>query len=108
MLRRMYETVQEPFLNATTMAGSTGNDRSNPFAALLGSQGGNQARDGSTNQSIPTSGTTTNSPAPNTNPLPNPWSSAASKLLLSCNFLLSLPQTLGLQYVLLLKQLSVF
>ncbi|XVF18140.1 hypothetical protein REPUB_Repub10bG0186600 [Reevesia pubescens] len=78
MLRRMYETVQEPFLNATAMAGSTGNDSSNPFAALLGTQGGNQARDGSTNQSTPTSGTTTNSPAPNTNPLPNPWSSAAT------------------------------
>ncbi|XP_022739901.1 ubiquitin domain-containing protein DSK2b-like isoform X2 [Durio zibethinus] len=78
MLRRMYETVQEPFLNATTMAGSTGNDSSNPFAALLGTQGGNQARDGSTNQSTPTPGTTTNSPAPNTNPLPNPWSSAAT------------------------------
>ncbi|XP_022751535.1 ubiquitin domain-containing protein DSK2b-like isoform X2 [Durio zibethinus] len=78
MLRRMYETVQEPFLNATTMAGSTGHDSSNPFAALLGSQGGNQGGDGSTNQSTPTSGTSTNSPAPNTNPLPNPWSSAAT------------------------------
>ncbi|XWS33947.1 hypothetical protein CRYUN_Cryun22dG0126500 [Craigia yunnanensis] len=78
MLRRMYETVQEPFLNATTMAGISGNDSSNPFAALLGTQGGNQARDGSTNQSTPTSGTTTDSPAPNTNPLPNPWSSAAT------------------------------
>ncbi|EOX90680.1 Tobamovirus multiplication 1 isoform 2, partial [Theobroma cacao] len=78
MLRRMYETVQEPFLNATTMAGNTGNDSANPFAALLGTQGGNQARDGSTNQSTPTSGTNANSPAPNTNPLPNPWSSAAT------------------------------
>ncbi|OMO55713.1 hypothetical protein CCACVL1_27066 [Corchorus capsularis] len=78
MLRRMYETVQEPFLNATTMGGNTGNDSSNPFAALLRTQGGNQARDGSANQSTPASGTTTNSPAPNTNPLPNPWSSAAT------------------------------
>ncbi|XWS45637.1 hypothetical protein CRYUN_Cryun15aG0153600 [Craigia yunnanensis] len=78
MLRRMYETVQQPFLNATTMAGSTINDSSNPFASLLGTQGGNQARDGSTNQSTLTFGTTTDSPAPNTNPLPNPWSSAAT------------------------------
>ncbi|XVF16015.1 hypothetical protein REPUB_Repub09cG0205500 [Reevesia pubescens] len=78
MLRRMYETVQEPFLNATTMAGSTGNDSSNPFAALLGTQGGNQARDGSTNQSTTASGSTPHSPAPNANPLPNPWSSAAT------------------------------
>ncbi|XVF59891.1 hypothetical protein PTKIN_Ptkin07bG0312200 [Pterospermum kingtungense] len=78
MLRRMYETVQEPFMNATTMAGSTGNDSSNPFASLLGTQGGNEARDRSANQSTPTSGTTTNSPAPNANPLPNPWSSAAT------------------------------
>lgn len=37
MLRRMYETVQEPFLNATTMGGDSGNDLgSNPFAALFG------------------------------------------------------------------------
>ena len=50
MLRRMYENVQEPFLDATTMAGNTGNDNSNPFAALLGTQGG-QARDRSANPS---------------------------------------------------------
>ncbi|KAB2051096.1 hypothetical protein ES319_A12G032700v1 [Gossypium barbadense] len=43
MLRRMYENVQEPFLNATTMAGNNGNTPgSNPFAALLGNQGGSQ------------------------------------------------------------------
>ncbi|GLT70631.1 hypothetical protein SLA2020_426960 [Shorea laevis] len=53
MLRRMYENVQEPFLNATTMGGNTGNDLgSNPFAALLANQGLS---------------------SPNTNPLPNPW-----------------------------------
>ncbi|XP_010242888.1 PREDICTED: ubiquitin domain-containing protein DSK2a-like isoform X1 [Nelumbo nucifera] len=79
MLRRMYETVQEPFLNATTMAGDTGNDLgSNPFAALLGNQGGTQARDRSNNPSTTGSETTTGSPAPNTNPLPNPWSNAAA------------------------------
>ncbi|KAF8405536.1 hypothetical protein HHK36_010443 [Tetracentron sinense] len=78
MLRRMYETVQEPFLNATTMAGDTGNGLgSNPFTDLLGNQGGGQARDQSTNPSTTASETTTGIPAPNTNPLPNPWSSAA-------------------------------
>ncbi|GMI68252.1 hypothetical protein like AT2G17200 [Hibiscus trionum] len=77
MLRRMYETVQEPFLNATTLAGAAGNGGADPFAALLGTQGGNQVRDGSTNRSSPDSGTTPDSAAPYTNPLPNPWSSSA-------------------------------
>ncbi|XXG39152.1 hypothetical protein AAC387_Pa01g0187 [Persea americana] len=79
MLRRMYETVQEPFLNATTMAGDTGgNAGSNPFAALLGgNQGAGQARDRSPNPSSTGSETSTGSPVPNTNPLPNPWSNAA-------------------------------
>ncbi|MBA0677569.1 hypothetical protein Goari_018968, partial [Gossypium aridum] len=81
MLRRMYETVQEPLLNATTMTGTTGNGGSNPFSSLLGTQGGNQARDGSPNQPTSDSGTT-----PNANPLPNPWSSSEGKLLFSCNF----------------------
>uniref|UniRef100_A0A5B6ZW49 Ubiquitin domain-containing protein DSK2a-like n=1 Tax=Davidia involucrata TaxID=16924 RepID=A0A5B6ZW49_DAVIN len=77
MLRRMYENVQEPFLNATTMAGATGNDTgSNPFAALLGNQGvgGAQTRDGGNNPSTTGSETTTGPTAPNANPLPNPWS----------------------------------
>uniref|UniRef100_A0ACD5TU45 Uncharacterized protein n=1 Tax=Avena sativa TaxID=4498 RepID=A0ACD5TU45_AVESA len=69
MLRRMYETVQEPFLNATTMAGE-GDRNANPFAALLGNQGSNQARD-------PAGDASTTAPAPNTNPLPNPWSANA-------------------------------
>ncbi|KAJ8764074.1 hypothetical protein K2173_004972 [Erythroxylum novogranatense] len=73
MLRRMYETVQEPFLNATTMGGNAGGDTANPFSALLGAQAGNQARDGSTNPSTTNTETTAGSPAPNTNPLPNPW-----------------------------------
>lgn len=70
MLRRMYENVQEPFLNATTMGGGdTGNDlNSNPFAALLGGQTHAQAANPTT-----TGGDATGSPAPNTNPLPNPW-----------------------------------
>ncbi|XP_027345573.1 ubiquitin domain-containing protein DSK2a-like isoform X2 [Abrus precatorius] len=71
MLRRMYENVQEPFLNATTMAGNTGNN-----AALSGTHVG-QARDQSTNPSTTSSETTAGSPVPNTNPLPNPWSSTA-------------------------------
>lgn len=78
MLRRMYENVQEPFLNATTMAGNAGSDNSNPFAALLGTQAGNQTREGSTNPSTTTTETTTGSPAPNTNPLPNPWSATGT------------------------------
>ncbi|XP_009626136.1 ubiquitin domain-containing protein DSK2b-like [Nicotiana tabacum] len=79
MLRRMYENVQEPFLNATTMAGDARNDvGSNPFAALLGAQGAGQGRDQSTNPPTTGSETTANTPAPNTNPLPNPWASAGT------------------------------
>ncbi|TXG59903.1 hypothetical protein EZV62_014476 [Acer yangbiense] len=78
MLRRMYENVQEPFLNATTMAGNAGNENPNPFAALLGTQAGNQTREGSANPSTATTETTTGSPAPNTNPLPNPWSATGT------------------------------
>ncbi|OEL36133.1 Ubiquitin domain-containing protein DSK2b [Dichanthelium oligosanthes] len=73
MLRRMYETVQEPFLNATTMGGE-GNTASNPFAALIGNQGSNQPGQPATNAPTPGSESTTGTPAPNTNPLPNPWS----------------------------------
>ncbi|MBA0829154.1 hypothetical protein Goarm_013774, partial [Gossypium armourianum] len=73
MLRRMYENVQEPFLNATTMAGSDVDSPGlNPFAALLGNQGNSQARDSPNNTSTTDSETT-----PNTNPLPNPWSNNA-------------------------------
>lgn len=74
MLRRMYENVQEPLLNATTAAGTAGTDAPNPFAALLGTQ----LRDGSTNQSTTSAENTNNSPAPNTNPLPNPWASTGA------------------------------
>ncbi|XP_074285936.1 ubiquitin domain-containing protein DSK2a-like [Silene latifolia] len=73
MLRRMYENVQEPFLNATTMAADSGNNlNSNPLAAVFGTQAatGGQQRDGSNNPSTPGS----DSGAPNSNPLPNPWS----------------------------------
>ncbi|XP_022873320.1 ubiquitin domain-containing protein DSK2b-like isoform X1 [Olea europaea var. sylvestris] len=77
MLRRMYENVQEPFLNATTMGGGTANDTaSNPFAALLGNQGtGAQTRDGS-NPSTAGSEMASGDSVPNANPLPNPWTNA--------------------------------
>ncbi|KAK8564375.1 hypothetical protein V6N13_005395 [Hibiscus sabdariffa] len=76
MLRRMYENVQEPFLNATTMGGNNGNNPgSNPFAALLGNQDGSQARNSTNNTSTTNSETAQGQTAPNTNPLPNPWSS---------------------------------
>ncbi|XP_004509431.1 ubiquitin domain-containing protein DSK2b-like [Cicer arietinum] len=68
MLRRMYENVQEPFLNATTMAGNTG----------ISAAHGGLARDQSTNPSTTSSETTAGSPIPNTNPLPNPWSSTGT------------------------------
>uniref|UniRef100_A0A0D6QX22 Ubiquitin-like domain-containing protein n=1 Tax=Araucaria cunninghamii TaxID=56994 RepID=A0A0D6QX22_ARACU len=77
MLRRMYETVQEPFLNATTMGGDSANDAgSNPFAALLGTQGLGQNRAPTTPSTA--NSDTTGSPAPNTNPLPNPWNPSAN------------------------------
>lgn len=77
MLRRMYETVQEPFLNATTMEGNTGSDAGvNPFAALLGNQGSTQSM-GSARSSTASSDAANESPLPNTNPLPNPWNNSA-------------------------------
>ncbi|KAL6220795.1 hypothetical protein ACLB2K_008549 [Fragaria x ananassa] len=74
MLRRMYENVQEPLLNASTMAGNTGFDSSNPLAALFTPQGGNPTRTQLTNSSTASSDSATSPPAPNTVPLPNPWS----------------------------------
>ncbi|KAB2045960.1 hypothetical protein ES319_D01G199800v1 [Gossypium barbadense] len=74
MLRRMYENVQEPFMNATTMAGNNGNSpSSNPFAALLSNLGDSQARSLPNNTSTNGSETTHGQTSPNTNPLPNPW-----------------------------------
>nr|XP_025885007.1 ubiquitin domain-containing protein DSK2b-like [Solanum lycopersicum] len=75
MLRHMYVDVQEPFLNATSMAGDTRNDSGiNPFVALLGAQ--EQGRSRSTNPPATCSDTTANPPAPNSNPLSDPWASA--------------------------------
>ncbi|CAI9765423.1 unnamed protein product [Fraxinus pennsylvanica] len=77
MLRRMYEDVQEPFLNATTTGSGATDLGSNPLAALLGNQGGgDQTRDGS-NRSTAGSETTTGAASPNTNPLPNPWNNSS-------------------------------
>ncbi|KAG7584103.1 Ubiquitin-like domain superfamily [Arabidopsis suecica] len=77
MLRRMYENVQEPLMNATTMSGNAGsNTGSNPFAALLGNQGvTTQGSDVSNNTSTPNAETGT----PNANPLPNPWGATAGQ-----------------------------
>ncbi|XP_047950071.1 ubiquitin domain-containing protein DSK2b-like [Salvia hispanica] len=82
MLRRMYENVQEPFLNATTIGGNAGSDTgSNPFAALLGNQGGLQTRDGANS----TSATETGTAVPNVNPLPNPWSNTGGSQTTNAN-----------------------
>ncbi|KAL8092182.1 hypothetical protein AgCh_034470 [Apium graveolens] len=79
MLRRMYENVQEPFLNATTMGAGAGSDLgSNPFAALLGNQGGgNQGTNASTDASNTGSEAAAGNTIPNSNPLPNPWGGTA-------------------------------
>ncbi|GAB2252995.1 hypothetical protein Droror1_Dr00005842 [Drosera rotundifolia] len=78
MLRRMYENVQEPFLNATTMAGEAGNNlSSNPFATLLGNQGRSQPGNTANNPSTTGSDSTAVPAAPNANPLPNPWTNTA-------------------------------
>ncbi|XP_078441855.1 ubiquitin domain-containing protein DSK2a-like [Wolffia australiana] len=71
MLRRMYETVQEPFLNATTMGADGGGAAAsaNPLAALLGAQN----RDRSAAATATAARPTEPPPVPNTNPLPNPW-----------------------------------
>ncbi|KAH7669395.1 ubiquilin protein [Dioscorea alata] len=77
MLRRMYETVQEPFLNATTMAGdSASNLGSNSFGDLLEHQTAVQSNILSANPSPTNSDATIASSTPNTNPLPNPWTRA--------------------------------
>nr|XP_017247787.1 PREDICTED: ubiquitin domain-containing protein DSK2a-like isoform X1 [Daucus carota subsp. sativus] len=79
MLRRMYENVQEPFLNATTMGAGAGNDLgSNPFAALLGNQGGgNQGTNASSDTLNTGSEAAAGTTIPNSNPLPNPWGGTA-------------------------------
>nr|XP_025885540.1 ubiquitin domain-containing protein DSK2b-like [Solanum lycopersicum] len=83
MLRHMYENVEDPFLNATSMAGDTRNDSgTNPFVDILGAQ--EQGRNRSTNPQATGSDTTANPHAPNSNPLSDPWAS------IDCMFLASL------------------
>uniref|UniRef100_A0A3Q7FJ04 Uncharacterized protein n=1 Tax=Solanum lycopersicum TaxID=4081 RepID=A0A3Q7FJ04_SOLLC len=68
MLRHMYENVEEPFLNATSMAVDTRNDSgTNPFE---------QGRNRSTNPPATGSDTTANPPGPDPNPVSDPWASA--------------------------------
>lgn len=77
LLGQMYENVQQPFLNGSTMdATAASNQGSNPFAAFLGNQGKMQERDTPNNPSTTGSETAMGLGAPNTNPLPNPWSNA--------------------------------
>lgn len=75
MLRRMYENVQEPLLSATSVTGdNVDGSGSNPFSALLGIQTGGEVEDQSTTPSTISSDANSGS-LPNSNPLPNPWSS---------------------------------
>ena len=69
MLRRMYENVQEPLMNATTMSGNAGNnvDASNSLMTTNAETG-------------------TGNDVPNTNPLPNPWGAAGGMKLYSLSF----------------------
>ncbi|CAM6100502.1 unnamed protein product [Calypogeia fissa] len=85
MLRRMYETVQEPLLNAATMGTEGAGDLAgNPFASLLGGQNLGQTQGNipsinlanTTNPAAATTGTGAPAAAPNTAPLPNPWNPA--------------------------------
>ncbi|XP_024391182.1 ubiquitin domain-containing protein DSK2a isoform X1 [Physcomitrium patens] len=71
MLRRMYETVQEPLLNAAAMGGEGANDMaSNPFAAMM-EMNGNAQRPAQAQGGAYSTGAAT--AVPNTAPLPNPW-----------------------------------
>lgn len=79
MLRRMYENIQEPLMNAGEQAaGGAGGAAAaaNPFAALVqgmsaaAAQAGAAQGAGGTNNNSSAAG---GDPAPNTAPLPNPW-----------------------------------
>ncbi|CAH8344304.1 unnamed protein product [Eruca vesicaria subsp. sativa] len=75
MLRRVYENVQEPLLNGSTLSGNAGNGAgSNLFAALFGNQGAV-----SNNHMTTSAETGTWNAVPNTNPLPNPWVAAGGQ-----------------------------
>ncbi|KAK9838696.1 hypothetical protein WJX74_001530 [Apatococcus lobatus] len=81
-LRRMYENVQAPLMDATTGRGAGGNGpEGNPFASLFqqgGTAGAAQPATGTSDRSAPNTqapSTTEGAAAtePNTAPLPNPW-----------------------------------
>eukprot|EP00798_Chlamydomonas_sp_ICE-L_P003670 gene3670-13744_t len=70
-LRRIYETIQEPLMNAATNPSTGAN--ANPMAALFGNTGApGDASTGAT--ANPTS--TSPQQTPNAEPLPNPWAPA--------------------------------
>lgn len=97
MLRRMYETVQEPLLNAATMGREGGNDMaSNPFAAFLGTQRVAQGHS-QTPTTTDTAGTGLGIGimVPNTTPLPNPWTLQVSITIFFVLFLLFLNFEVG-------------
>merc|ERR1719428_487186 len=75
MLRRMYEDVQEPLMNAA--AREEGGGAANPFAAMFGggAGGGGRAAAGGGGAPAPDVPPATQG-APNTQPLPNPWAPA--------------------------------
>eukprot|EP00197_Chlamydomonas_leiostraca_P015521 CAMPEP_0202867466 /NCGR_PEP_ID=MMETSP1391-20130828/9451_1 /ASSEMBLY_ACC=CAM_ASM_000867 /TAXON_ID=1034604 /ORGANISM="Chlamydomonas leiostraca, Strain SAG 11-49" /LENGTH=315 /DNA_ID=CAMNT_0049547513 /DNA_START=22 /DNA_END=966 /DNA_ORIENTATION=+ len=71
-LRRMFENVQEPLLNATTGPDAMAN---NPLAALLGGAGGAGAAGAGAATTTSAGGAPAAPPSasPNASPLPNPW-----------------------------------
>ena len=83
MLRRMYETVEAPFLNAATGADGTNDSAANPFAALLGTPG-TQPQVGVPVATTP-SADGAETVAPNTAPLPNPWNPTRRSLIVVFN-----------------------
>lgn len=70
-LRRMYETIQEPLMNAATQGGAGGDapDSSNPLAALFQGMGGQQQQQGGQGAV----GAPAASTPENAAPMPNPW-----------------------------------
>ena len=72
MLRRMYEDVQEPLMDAAR----GGDGAANPFAAMFG--GGTGARGAAAEGAAAASVPPPTQGAPNTQPLPNPWAPAGA------------------------------
>ncbi|CAL8462374.1 g1907 [Coccomyxa elongata] len=78
-LRRMYENIQEPLMDAVAddaATGAAGGNPRNPFASLLA------GLPSSSSAAAASSGAPASAPAstvPNTSPLPNPWAPAGSQ-----------------------------